>query len=286
VRWLDEGPEQIGVDVEALLSDSGEKAALRAWASNPEPQGGQRSSVYTTAEMIVGAFADPRVIEETSDVEYTPQRLLDGGANTLYICAPRQQQERLRPLFAMLVQELMAEVEARELRNKRPLDPPLLMLLDECANIAPVPGLDEIASTAAALGVQLLTVFQDFSQLQARWGNHAGSIVNNHRAKMFGAAISDAQTLDYVSRLLGAGEFEQRSVSRSGGEHDRHSETQADTYCDLAPANFVRERKPGTALLVDGELLPVQITLRPWFEDRALRALRHVTGGPGRTTAR
>jgi len=278
VRWLDEGPEQIEGDVETLLNDSGEEAALRAWRATQNREERQRSSIYTTAEMIVAAFADPRVIEETSDVEYTPQRLLDGGANTLYICAPRQQQERLRPLFAMLVQELMAEVEARELRNKRPLDPPLLLLLDECANIAPVPGLDEIASTAAALGVQLLTIFQDFSQLHARWGNRAGSIVNNHRAKVFGAAISDAQTLDFVSRLLGAGEFEQRSMSRSSSKHDRRSETKGDMYRELAPANFVRERKAGTALLIDGELPPAQIRLRPWFEDKPLCALRHIDG--------
>jgi type IV secretion system protein VirD4 len=278
VRWLDEGPEQIGIDVEALLHDSGEKAALRTWRATQNREERQRSSIYTTAEMIVGAFADPRVIEETSDAEYTPGRLLNGGANTLYLCAPRQQQERLRPLFAMLVQELMAEVEARELRHRRPLDPPLLLLLDECANIAPVPGLDEIASTAAGQGVQLLTIFQDLSQVQTRWGNHAGSIVNNHRAKVIGAAISDTPTLDYVSRLLGTGEFEQRSTSSSSGERGRRSETQGDTYRELAPAHFVRERKPGTALLVDAELLPAQIMLRPWYEDRDLRALRFRDG--------
>ncbi len=73
----------------------------------------------------------------------------------------------------------MAEVEARELRSGHPLKPSLLLLLDGCANIAPPPGLDEIASTAAALGVQLLTIFQDLSQVQVRWGNRAGSILNN-----------------------------------------------------------------------------------------------------------
>jgi type IV secretion system protein VirD4 len=277
VSWLDEGPEQISVDVEALLNESGEKTALRAWRATQNREKRQRSSVFTTAEMIVAAFADPRVIEETSDAEYTPQRLLD-GPNTLYVCAPRQQQERLQPLFATLVQELMAEVEARELQSKQALDPPLLLLLDECANIAPVPGLDEIASTAAALGVQLLTIFQDLSQVQARWGNRAGSIVNNHRAKVIGAAISDAQTLDYVSGLLGAGEFEDRSVSTSSGARNHRSETQRETYRELAPANFVRERKPGTALLVDADIPPAQITLRPWFNDRALRTLRHAKG--------
>lgn len=60
VRWLDEGPEQIGVDVEALLHDSGEKAALRTWRATQNREERQRSSIYTTAEMIVAAFADPR----------------------------------------------------------------------------------------------------------------------------------------------------------------------------------------------------------------------------------
>jgi type IV secretion system protein VirD4 len=278
VRWLDEGAEAIAVDVEAALHDSGEKAALREWRATQNREERQRSSIYTTAEMIVAAFADPRVIEETAEADYTPEKLLDGGANTLYLCAPRQQHERLRPLFATFVQELMAEVEARELRTRHPLDPPLLLLLDECANIAPPPGLDEIASTAAGLGVQLLTVFQDLAQVQARWGNRAGSIVNNHRAKVIGTAISDAATLDYVSRLLGVGEFEQRSTSTSSGERGRSSETHGDTYRDLAPPNFVRQRKPATALLIDAELPPAQIKLRPWYEDRTLRALRHLNG--------
>jgi type IV secretion system protein VirD4 len=277
VSWLDEGPEQIGTAVEALLSKSGEEAALRAWRATQNREKRQRSSVFTTAEMIVAAFADPRVIGETSKAEYTPQRLLN-GPNTLYICAPRQQQERLQPVFAMFVQELMADIEAGELRRKKPLDPPLLLVLDECANIAPVPGLDEIASTAAALGVQLLTIFQDFAQVQARWGNRAGSIVNNHRAKVIGAAISDTLTLEYVSKLLGTGEFEDRSVSTSRGARNQRSETQRDGYHQLAPPNFVRERKPGTALLVDAGLPPAQIELRPWYEDRALLKLRHAEG--------
>jgi type IV secretion system protein VirD4 len=275
VRWLDEGAEAIAANVEAILNDSGEKAAHRAWRATQNREERQRSSVYTTAEMIVAVFADPRVIEETSDADYAPARLLDGGANTLYLCAPRQQQDRLRPLFATFVQELMAEVEMRELRSRRPLDPPLLLLLDECANIAPPPGLDEIASTARGLGVQLLTVFQDLSQVRARWGSRADSIVNNHGAKVICMAISDKPTLEYVSGLIGAGEFEERSTSSSSGEHSRRSETQGNTYRDLAPPNVVRERKPGTALLIEAELPPAQISLRPWFLDRELRSLRY-----------
>jgi hypothetical protein len=47
--------------------------------------------------------------------------------------------------------------------------------------------------------------------------------------------------------LLGAGEFEQRS--RSTGEKGRRLQTKGNTYRELAPANVVRERDPGTGLL-------------------------------------
>lgn len=276
VRWLDEGPDANDALIEELLSDAGEPAAKRAWQATQNREERQRSSVYTTAEMIVAAFADPRVAEETKGADYSPAALLDGGANTLYLCAPLHEQERLRTVFSMLVQEVLAVVYETVAATGKPLDPPLLLALDELANIAPIPNLAEIASTGAGQGIQLLSVFQDMAQVSSRYGRRAPTIVNNHRATVLGSGISDPDTLTYVSRVLGAGEFEQRS--RSTGEKGRRSETEGDTYRDLAPANVVRERDPGTGLLVYGHLPPAKIKLRPWYADRELRRLRDGRG--------
>jgi type IV secretion system protein VirD4 len=271
VRWLDEGPEANEAAVEKLLAEAGEPAAQRAWQATKNREERQRSSVYTTAEMAIAAFADQRVMEETAGADYTPAALLDGRANTLYLCAPKHEQERLRTLFSTIVQELMA-VAYESAAVNGPLDPPLLLLLDEAANIAPIPNLDEIASTGAGQGIQLLSVFQDMAQVSTRYGRRAATIVNNHRAKLFGTGISDAETLSYVSRIVGPGEFEQRS--RNTGERGRRSQTEGETYRDLAPANVVRERDPGTALLIYGHLPPAKVRLRPWFEDKGLIKLR------------
>jgi type IV secretion system protein VirD4 len=279
VRWLDEGPDANDAYIEELLKEAGEPAAKRAWQATQNREERQRSSVYTTAEMIVGAFADPRVAEETKGADYSPAALLDGGANTLYLCAPLHEQERLRTVFSMLVQELLAVVYETVAATGKPLDPPLLLALDECANVAPIPNLAEIASTGAGQGVQLLSVFQDMAQVSSRYGRAAPTIVNNHRGTVLGSGISDPDTLSYASRLLGAGEFEQRS--RSTGEKGRRSETEGDTYRDLAPANVVRERDPGTGLLVYGHLPPAKIKLRPWYEDRELRRRREGLGAEG-----
>ena len=95
IGWLDEGPEANEAEIEALLEAAGEPAARRAYRATQNREERQRSSVYTTAEMIVAAFADPQVIEETAAADYSPAALLDGGANTLYLCAPLHEQERL-----------------------------------------------------------------------------------------------------------------------------------------------------------------------------------------------
>ena len=146
------------------------------------------------------------------------------------------------------------------------------MVLDEVANVAPLPDLDVLVSTGAGHGVQLVTILQDLAQAYDRWGRErADTIVNNHRAKLLGAGLADERALDWVGRLLGDHVVDQRSVT--SGETGRRSTTDSSQFRPLAPANVMREARTGTALLVYGNLAPAWIRLRPWFADRELRRL-------------
>ena len=270
IRWLNEG-EEAEEEVTDLLREADDRDCLGAWRATWNREERQRSLIYTTAETITAAFSDPRVLEASASAEYTPAALLDGGSKTLYLCAPAHEQERLRALFAMMIAELVAVVYESSAQTGKPIDPPLLIVLDEAANIAPVPHLDEIASTAAGQGIQLVSVFQDLAQVHARYGKRAQTIINNHRAKVFGAGLADPETLRYVSQVIGDGEFRQHS--ETAGEKGRRSATEGSTYRDLAPPTVIREAKPGTALLVYGHLPPAKLELRPWFEDDGLTEL-------------
>jgi type IV secretion system protein VirD4 len=271
IRWLNDGAEAEPEVTDRLSAAAESRDALSAWNANWNREERQRSSIYTTAETIMGAFADPRVLDASSAAEYTPAALLDGRANSLFLCASDYEQERLGSLFAAMISELVAVVSDFAAETGKPIDPPLLIVLDEAANVAPVPELDGIASTGAGKGIQLVTVFQDLAQVEARYGKRAQTIVNNHRAKVFASGIGDPSTLDYISRVVGDGEFRQRS--ETAGDQGRGSSTEASTYRALAPANVVRGARPGTALLVYGHLPPARLSLRPWFADRELRAL-------------
>src|SRR5207248_3542237 len=184
-----------------------------------------------------------------------PKHLLDGKRTTAYLCAPAHEQRRLQPLFATLVQEIVAHAYEQATRSGGPLDPPLLLVLDECANIAPLRELATLASTGAGQGIQLVSVFQDLAQINAVYGrDRAPTIVSNHRAKVILSGVADAQTLDYVGRLLGDEEVQQ--VPSTTGAEGRTSTTQSVAHRSLAPANALREMRPGHGVLVYGHLPP------------------------------
>ena len=153
-------------------------------------------------------------------------RVLVEGANTLYLCAPAHDQRRLTPLFASVIRQVVEHVYDQVTRTRHPLDPPLLVVLDEAANIAPLSDLDALASTAAGHGIQLVTIWHDLAQINARYGTRAATVANNHRAKLFLSGISDPSTLDYASHLIGEEEVHVIDADRrrpEWPEHDPHT---------------------------------------------------------------
>jgi len=279
VRWVDEQEED---EVERILVCLGQPEALQAATASWRREERQRSSVYTTAETVLEAFADPAVASSSARSDISPATLLDGGSHTLLVCAPAHEQRRLRPAFTALVSQVLLSAYERVARQHQPLAPPLLVVLDEAANIAPLADLDGLAATAAGQGIQLVSIWQDMAQVAARYGKRAATVVNNHRAKVILSGISDPTTLDHVSALLGEGEATQASTTTDAD--GRSSVTRAVSPRRLAPADAIRRIRPGEGLLVYGHLPPARLRLRPWFleKDLARRARPRHPGSGGR----
>jgi type IV secretion system protein VirD4 len=268
IAWLDSMEAN---NPERALQENDAQEAVDALAAIAHWDDRTRGSVYATAQTVLNAYVDPGVLISALSSDLRAERLLDGGLHTAYLCAPAHEQRRLRPLYATLVQEIIAHVYGQAAETGKPLDPPLLLVLDECANIAPLQDLATLAATGAGQGIQLVSVFQDIAQIYAVYGrDHAPTIVSNHRAKVILSGISDPQTLEYVGRLLGD---EPVSFTSSTSGPQGNSTTESVSFRHLAPANVLREMRPGHGVLVYGHLAPTRITLRPWFRDRRLRRL-------------
>lgn len=267
VRWTN---LQEGEEVERLLGESGEVEAGVALFASVGRDERIKSSIYTTLETVLTPYEDPVVAAAARRHDIDPAALLD-GRHTLYLCGPAHEQARLQGVFSALVSSVVHAAVERVHRSGRALDPPLLLVLDEAANIAPLRDLDTLASTAAGMGVQLVTVCQDLAQLAARYGpDRARSIANNHRAKIILSGIADVGTLDTLSGLAGEQVVREQTVTadlRDG----RRTTSSSVAYRRLAPADELRRIQPGEGVLVYGYLPPARLTLRPWYHDAGLR---------------
>lgn len=235
-----------------------------------------KSSVYGTAETVLEAFSDPLVAASADTCEIDPRRLVDGGRHTLYVSAPSAEQDRLAPLFTTLLAHIVATAfDIVNQRDGRPLDPPLLIVLDEAANIAPLRDLDKLAATMAAQGVQLVTIWQDLAQVKNRYGDRAQTILNNHRGLVALSGIKDPGTLELISTLAGDHELAKRSTTTSASGERSHTESNQREA--LATKAGLRSIRPHHALVVYGHLSPVPLRMLPWFANRRLRtrAMHH-----------
>ena len=272
MRWLDTKNQ---AEPRRILKSGEQRAALDAAAATFTREERERSGAYSTTEILLKAFSDPAVQESASRSEIRPEALTGDRLrreHTLYLCAPPHEQHRLRPLFACLLTRVIAAAYRDAARSPGGrLARPLLIVLDEAANIAPLRDLDSIATTASGHGVQLVSIFQDLAQIQARYHHRAGTITNNHRAKILMPGVSDPETLTLFSRLLGDRETPQWSESVGGD--GRRTRTQGSVRRPLATTDALRMARPGEGVLVYGVLPPVRLRLRPWFRDQTLRRL-------------
>ena len=132
--------------------------------------------------------------------EITADRLLDERA-TLYLIGDAKASKLLRPIFLALLSEVVDRAYERATLAGGRLELPLLLCLDEAGNVAPLPNLAEIASTAPSHNIQLVSIFHDLAQARSRYGRQAETVVNSHRARMLLPGVADLDTLRYFSGL-------------------------------------------------------------------------------------
>ena len=222
-----------------------------------------RGSVFATIENVLSGYADPGVGQTTESSEIDLDSWLDGD-NTIFVVASAHEQARLRPVLTVLVQQAIRAAYEKANTNGGSLTKPCLVLLDEAGNIAPLHDLPGYASTARSHGITLVSIWQDLAQIKAIYGHRAQTLLNNHRAKLFGTGIADDATLEYVSRLIG--DERQTEINHSDDLHGgRHSISEHATYRRAAPADLLRRLRTNDTVLVYGSELPAHVKLRPWY---------------------
>lgn len=247
--------------------------AIRAFEAQADRT---RSSIEATAQALLRAYRFRRVARSANGCEITADRLLDEPA-TLYLIGDAKASKLLRPIFLALLCEVVEHAYERATLSGGRLERSLLLCLDEAGNVAPLPNLAEIASTAPSHNIQLISIFHDLAQARSRYRQQAETVVNSHRARMLLPGVADLETLRYFAGLVG--DEEAQDLTRTNGPGGA-SRSVARRRRPLVAPEALRQLPDGHALLLYGRLAPVRVRLRMWFSDRRLRRLAR-EGSPG-----
>lgn len=257
-------------------SDPGPRLAQSALSACVGADARRRDSIYGTTQVLLDVYRYPAVVDMAAGCDIDRDQFLRGfddhGApvdNTVFVYSPEHRQDQLRPLIEAFVSWLIRGAEDRYALTGLALDPPLLLMLDEAGNIAPLRQLGTYASSLASQGCQLVSVFQNLSQIRDRYGSQANTIVTNHLAKVLMAGTTDVELLNLLIHLLGKQESTEESVSY-GADGSRTTTASIRQY-DLAPIHTLVQQRPGQVLALLSHCKPVKLRVRPYTETADLR---------------
>lgn len=257
-----------------------DRAAADGWADalesviHADPR--TRDSVWMGVRQALGALADPDVLHA---VDPGPCDRFDPGAflaenGTLYLLASAVSSGSCAPLVAAFVEDITETARARAARSPGArLDPPLLLALDEIANLTPLPSLPSLMAEGGGSGITTLAVLQSLAQARHRWGEHAADAIwDAATVKIVLGGMGKARDLEDVSRLLG--EIDEETTTWTRGYAGDRSQTVSTRHVPVMPASVLRTLPFGAAVLLLRHTRPSVIDLTPWTARPDADALR------------
>lgn len=121
-------------------------------------------------------------------------------------------------LFTQIIDLLYAQGNA----NHGKLPRPVQFLLDECANLGRIPGLDRILSTCRSYRISIMMVFQTFAQVKNYDKDNYGTLLSAVDSTIF-LGSTEQELLKYLSEQLGKQTVNTYSYgnSKSGSSDNR-----------------------------------------------------------------
>jgi type IV secretory pathway TraG/TraD family ATPase VirD4 len=169
--WLFD--EQAAVPVEVLRAD-GEHAAADSLdgmqALHPETRG----SVYFTARAATASLRDRQisswVTRQSGSVEFDARAFVESRQSLYLMSKGIRGGTTAASLVAALTNEVRVAAERASERNGGRLDPPMLLVLDEVANICRIADLPEQYSHLGSRSIVPIAILQSYAQGERVWG--------------------------------------------------------------------------------------------------------------------
>ncbi|MEU4174730.1 TraM recognition domain-containing protein [Streptomyces sp. NPDC026589] len=264
MQWLAFPADRTPLDILRDHDFAAVAAQLKGTVEGPPET---RDGIYETARQYAAALLNNEIaawVTPQKDVpEFRPADFVT-SSDTLFLLS-KDGGGGASALIAACADSVMRAATAQAERAGGRLDPPMLAILDEAANVCKISDLPDLYSHLGSRGIIPITILQSYRQGQKVWGD-AGmdAMWSASTVKVIGAGIDDPDFADKLSRLIGDHDVETTSTS--------HSESGKSTSVSMRqerilPADAIRALPKGTALCFATGMRAAMLDLRPWYRE-------------------
>src|ERR1035441_10374310 len=184
-----------------------------------------------------------------------------GAATIAYLLT--ESRSAASPLIAALTDAVMGAGGRGAERSGGRLAPPMVVVLDEAANICRIADLPELYSHLGSRGMVPVTILQSYQQGVSVWGEPGmAALWGAATKKVIGAGIDDPRLARDLATLVGQHDVPVISVSYGDGRASQQVSLRRQEILDAAD---IRALAPGSALLLATGVRPALVSLRPWY---------------------
>ena len=183
-----------------------------------------------------------------------------GTRDVLYLIT--ESRSAASPLIAGLTDAAMRAGRRRAEQAGGRLDPPMVLVLDEAANICRIADLPDLYSHLGGRGMIPVTILQSYEQGAQLWGEPGmAALWGSATKKLVGAGVDSPRLARDVAVLVGHHDVPVRSISVGDGRASEQISFQRRMILEAAD---IRAIERGTALLLATGTRPALLDLRPW----------------------
>ena len=260
-RWLDDPATPTPAE---LLDDAGYAALASALRGAQMGAAETRDGIYQTARTAAKCLHDPQIMAWVTPPEdprlpcFDPARFA-GTRDALYLIT--ESRSAASPLIAGITDLVMRAGRRRAEQAGGRLDPPMVLVLDEAANICKIADLPDLYSHLGSRGIIPVTILQSYEQGESVWGAQGmAALWGSATKKLIGAGVDSPRLTRDLAVLVGHHDVPVRSVSVGDGRASEQISWQRRLILEAAD---IRSIEQGTALLLASGTRPACSTWSP-----------------------
>jgi type IV secretory pathway TraG/TraD family ATPase VirD4 len=261
-RWLDDPGSPTAAE---LLHDAGYRALASSLRGAQHGAPETRDGIFQTARTAAQCLHDEEIMAWVTPPRsrrlpaFDPSRF-PGTRDVLYLIT--ESKSAASPLIAGLTDAAMRAGRRHAEQRGGRLDPPMVLVLDEAANICRIGDLPDLYSHLGGRGMIPVTILQSYEQGITVWSEHGmAALWGSATKKLIGAGVDSPRLTRDVAVLIGHHDVPVRSISTGDG---RASEQISYQRRSILEAADIRALKQGTALLLASGSRAALLDLHPW----------------------